>query len=104
MPIGGANLPIDVASVPLELDQVQVDHAIAKITEQEEVTIDPGTTQSAADPAIANALTEDSNSDARLNSPQVKGEFKTTTHVLKKKVKSKRTYKCGVCGTRKPSM
>ena len=36
MPIGGGNLPIDVAPVPIELNQVQVDHAIAKMTEQQE--------------------------------------------------------------------
>ena len=32
MPIGGGNLQIDAAPVPLELDQAQVDHAIAKMT------------------------------------------------------------------------
>lgn len=36
MPIGGGNLQIDAAPVPLELDQAQVDHAIAKMTQQEE--------------------------------------------------------------------
>ena len=36
MPIGGKNLPIYVAPVPIELNQVQVDHAIAKMTKQQE--------------------------------------------------------------------
>ena len=87
MPIGGVNLPIDAAPVLLELDQAQVDHAIAKITEQEEkeATTDHGTTQSAVDPATANAPTEDFTLDARLSSPQAKGEFKMTTHVFKLK-------------------
>ena len=31
MPIGGANLPVDAAPVPIALDQVQVDHAIAEL-------------------------------------------------------------------------
>ena len=36
MPIGGKNLPIDVAPVPIEINQVQVDHAIAKMTKQQQ--------------------------------------------------------------------
>ena len=36
MPIGGANLPLDVAPVPVELGQVEIDHAIAKLAMQEE--------------------------------------------------------------------
>ena len=36
MPIGGANLPLDVAPVPIALGQVEVDHAIAKLAVQEE--------------------------------------------------------------------
>ena len=36
MPIGGNSLPIDVAPVRIELSQVQVDHAIAKMTKQQE--------------------------------------------------------------------
>ena len=36
MPIGGANLPLDVAPVPIEFGQVEVDHAIAKLAAQDE--------------------------------------------------------------------
>ena len=41
---------------------------------------------------------------AKVSSPPAKGEFKTITHALKKKVETKHTYKCCVCGSRKPSM
>ena len=106
MPIGGVNLPVDVASVSIELDQVQVDHAIAKLTkqEEEEAVANDSNVQAAVDPDTADAPVEDSNSDARLSSLQLKGEFKTTTHALRKTTGKKRTYKCGVCGTRKSSM
>ena len=113
MPIGGVNLPVDVALVPIELDQIQVDQAIAKLTkqEEEEAAEDDGKAQAAVDPDTAdvdpdtaNVPADDSNSDARLSSPQSKGVFKTTTHALQKTTSKKHTYKCGVCGTRKPSM
>ena len=60
MSIGGVNLPVDAAPVPLELDQVQVDHAIVKITkqEEEEATANDGTTQVAVDPVTANIPTQ----------------------------------------------
>ena len=106
MPIGGANLLIDVAPVPLELDQVHVGHAIAKMTKQEEEEADADcvANKDNVDPGAADAPKGDSDADAKVSSPGVKGEFKTTTHALKKKVETKRTYKCGVCGTRKPSL
>ena len=37
MPIGGANLPVDVAPVLIVLGQVQVDHEIAELAEQDEI-------------------------------------------------------------------
>ena len=112
MPIGGVNLPVDAALVPIELDQIQVDQAIAKLTEQEEeAAADDGKVQATVDldtadvdPNTAKVPAEDSNSDARLSSPQSKGVFKTTTHALRKTTSKNCTYKCGVCGTRKPSM
>ena len=106
MPIGGANLLVDVAPVPLELDQVQVDHAIAKITkqEEEEAAADHGVNKDNVHPGGADTPKGDSDADAKVSSQRAKGESKTITHALKKKVEPKRTYKCGVCGTRKPSM
>ena len=40
--IGSANLPVDAAPVPIELGQVQVDHAIAEMAEQEEMQATQG--------------------------------------------------------------
>ena len=37
MPIGEVNLPVDAAPVPIELGQVQVDHVIAEIAEQNKI-------------------------------------------------------------------
>ena len=113
MPIGGLNLPVDAAPVPIELNQIQVDHAIAKLAEQEEeeaaaddgkaqTTVDKDTVET--DPNSANVPADDSNSDARLSSPQSKGVFKTTTHALRKTTSKKQTYKCGVCSAKKSSM
>ena len=40
MPIGGANIPEDVAPQPLRLDQVSVDNAIAGLVETEQLEKD----------------------------------------------------------------
>ena len=40
MPIGGANVPEDVAPQPLRLDQVSVDNAIAGLIETEQLEKD----------------------------------------------------------------
>ena len=118
MPIGGGNLPIDVAPVPLELNQVQVDHAIAKMTEQqqqEEAAAERVTNKDNVIPtenisrpapsAVADNNPKESkpkgDTDAKGSSPPPKGEFKTTMHALKKKVETKHSYKCHVCGARK---
>ena len=37
MSIGGVNLPVDAAPIPVELGQVQVDHVIAELAEQNEI-------------------------------------------------------------------
>ena len=105
-------LPRDVAPVPLELDQAQVDHAIAKMTKQEEeeaaakCTIDennvtpvyntskPVSVVIGADQPHASQSNGDN--DVKVSSPPVNGECKTITHALKKKVESKCTYKCHV--------
>ena len=92
MPIGGNNLPIDVAPVPIELSQVQVDHAIAKMTKQQE---EEGATECVVDkenenpientPRPALAIVADDQPqgpkhkrdvDAKVGSPPAKGEFK----------------------------
>ena len=105
MPIGGANLPLDVAPVPIELGQVEVDHAIAKLaTQEEEQSItEKQPADNAQDPNTAPPPNVDLNDNSDLSPPRGKGEFRTT-HALKKKAETKHTYKCRVCGVRKPSM
>ena len=92
MPIGGNNLPIDVASVPIVLSQVQVDHAIAKMTKQQEeeaaaeCVVDEeneNPVENTPQPALA-AVADDQpqgpkhkgDVDAKVGSPPAKGEFK----------------------------
>ena len=106
MPIGGANLPLDVAPVPIELGQVEVDHAIAKLaTQEEEQSItEKQPIDNAQDPNTTKPPNVDPNDNTDLSPPRGKGEFRTTTHALKKKTETKRTYKCRICGVRKPSM
>ena len=107
MPIGGANLPLDVAPVPIELGQVEVDHAIAKLTTQEEeqFVTEKQSIDNAQDPNATATPNVDPNDNTDLSPPppRGKGEFKTT-HTLKKKAETKHTYKCRICGVRKPSM
>ena len=106
MPIGGRNLPLDVAPVPIELGQQEVDYAIAKLTTQEEEqsVTEKQTSDNAQNPNAAASQNKDPNDNTDLSPPIDKGEFKTTTHALKKKAEMKHTYKCRICGTRKPSM
>ena len=106
MPIGGANLPLDVAPIPIELGQVEVDHAIAKLaTQEEEQSItEKQPIDNAQDPNTTTPPNVDPNDNTDLSPPRGKGEFRTTTHALKKKTETKRTYKCRICRVRKPSM
>ena len=106
MPIGGTNLPLDVAPVPIELGQVEVDHAIAKLAvqEEEQSITEKQPTVNTQDPNTAAPLNVDPNDNSDLSPPRGKGEFRTITHALKKKTETKHTYKCRVCGVRKPSM
>ena len=105
MPIGGGNLPVDVAPVPIALGQVQIDHAIAELAEQDEIQAQAVASKTDADDAMDavespdNATTKD-----ETNNTVSKGVFKTTTHTLKKKTENKWSYKCSVCGAKKGSM
>ena len=92
MPIGCNNLPIDVAAVPIELSQVQVDHAITKMTKQEEeeapaeCVVDKENENPVENtPRPAPAVVADDQPqgpkhkgdvDAKVGSPPAKGEFK----------------------------
>ena len=110
MPIGGLNLPVDVAPVPIELGQIQIGCAIAKLTEQEQMDIQA--TSKNTDAAVAdmevkgtgNQNIEINETNKITDSSTSKGVFRTTIHGLKKKKDSRRIYKCSVCGVRKGSM
>ena len=105
MPIGGANLPVDTAPVPIELGQVQVDYAIAKLAEQDEIQAQTATSKTDADNAMTAAESLDNVTiDKESNNTISKGVFKTTTHTLKKKTENKQSYKCSICGAKKRSM
>ena len=105
MPIGGANLPVDAAPVPIELGQVQVDHAIAELAKQNEIQAQAAAVKTDADDATAAAeLVGNATTDKESNNTTGKGVFKTTTHTLKKKMENKQSYKCSVCRAKKRSM
>ena len=104
MPIGGVNLPVDAAPVPIELGQVQVDHAIADLAEQNEIQTQAAAVNPDADDATAAVeLVGNVTTDKESNNTTGKGVFKTTTHTLRKKTENKRSYKCSVCGAKKRS-
>ena len=105
MPIGRANLPVDVAPVPIVLGQVQVDHAIAELAEQDEIQAQAAASKTDAVDAHKNVTAKDeTNNTISIDSPHSKGVFKSTTHSLKKKTENKRSYKCSVCRAKKGSM
>ena len=105
MPIGGANLPVDTAPVPIKLGQVQVNHAIAELAEQNEIQAQAAALKTDDDDAMAAAeLVDNVTTDKESNNTTSKGVFKTTTHTLKKKTENKRSYKCSLCGAKKRCM
>ena len=123
MPIGGGGpIPIDVAPQPLQLDQIQVDAAIAGIVQAEEPPPVPDTLTT-DEPPTESAQNKDNtnNEDTDLPDPEddiplstikktleaekspVKGVLKTKTYGLKKKTTSNRSFKCPLCETWKSS-
>ena len=105
MPIGGVNLPVDAAPVPIELGQIQVHHAIAELAEQNEIQTQAAAVKPDADDATAAVeLVGNVTTDKESNNTTGKGVFKITTHTLRKKTENKQSYKCSVCGSKKRSM
>ena len=88
MPIGGANVPVDVAPEPLRLDQVSVDNAIAGIVQTEKLEKDSATAkttdqQTAEEDLMVEPLLDPV--DQKENKPMViKGALQTKTYALKK--------------------
>ena len=84
MPIGGANVPEDVAPQPLRLDQVSVDNAIARLIETEQLEEDSTNNKNEESiPTDSLAIKQDQ-TDANSGK---KGTLETKTYVLKKKLK-----------------
>ena len=85
-PIGGANVPEDVAPQPLRLDQISVDNAIALLVateQQEEDSANNKSEESVPTDSLANKHDQtDANS-------RKKGMLETKTYVLKKKTQKK---------------
>ena len=110
MPIGGLNLPVDVVPVPIELGRIQIDRAVAELTEQEQMDIQATTKNTdTTDADVEVKDTENQKIDINETNKVTdlsasKGVFRTTIHGLKKKKDSRRIYKCSVCGARKGSM
>ena len=98
MLIGGQNAPKDVAPVPIRLDQISVDNAIAGLIQDEEVPHKPDKQKLDSTRVNAeNQVTKDSKS-ATDNSPTVKGALKTKTYALKKKaINKRRSFRCSKC-------
>ena len=101
MPIGGVNVPVDIALEPLRLDQVSIDNVIAGIVETEELEKDLTVGETTAKPAAEEGTTVEPLPDMRDqadNEPAVmKGSLKTKMYVLKKKPDSKQTFKYSEC-------
>ena len=116
MPIGAPTGIVDAAPVPILLDQINVDNAIANIIDTEEnekegqKPTDPGgdqtdvnnsTTPEETDPTSGNVP----DPNPRLNSVSTtQRSLQIKTHALKKKTDRNSKYKCSVCGETRPTM
>ena len=113
MPIGAPSNIVDTAPVPVRLDQLNIDTAIADILQTEELeqqNIDNVT----PDETNVNKLTDEKCNDGKAaerttddrpkSASPMQGSLKIKMHALKKKADSKRKYKCSVCGVLKASM
>ena len=112
MPIGAPTDIVDAAPVPIILDQVNVDNAIANIVDTEQKMADvPKSTEVEDDPVIAQVTTIPLDTDPptvtttdTASASNTQGLLKIRTYALKKKPHSNRRYKCTVCGETRPTM
>ena len=123
MPVGAPTNIIDTAPVPVRLDQLNVDTAIAEIVRMEELekqaledaTPNPdentnklgdaeSSTSMPAEGSVTDMPTSASTEDRPKSASPTQGSLKIKTHALKKKPESNRKYKCSVCGISKSSM
>ena len=113
MPVDAPTNIVDVAPVPVRLDQLNVDTAIAGIMQTEELEqqnvddVTPARYETNKDkPAdVKSSKAAEGTTDNRPKSASpTQGSLKIKMHTLKKKAISNRKYKCSVCGVSKDSM
>ena len=123
MPVGAPTNIIDAAPVPVRLDQLNVDTAIAEIVQMEELekqatedsipnpdknTNKPDNAENDTSIPVEGSVTDRPTSALTEDRPKsaspTQGSLKIKTHALKKKPESNRKYKCSVCGISKKSM
>ena len=120
MPVGLPTNIVDAAPVPVRLDQLNVDTAIAEMVQAEELekqdteesTLNPdknaiipdNTESNAVEGTSTNKTTSATTDDKPKSESPTQGSLKIKTHALKKKLESNRKYKCSVCGISKKSM
>ena len=115
MPIGGINIPVDIAPQQIKLDQVSVDKIIAGIIETEqlqrafekETSGEPTEATDPSDRMQLPAQAEQNPDPAQTTEPSDdvtrKGSLKTKTYVLKKP-EIKRSFKCSECNAVRSSI
>ena len=115
MPIGGINIPVDIAPQEIKLDQVSVDKTIAGIIETEqlkrafekETSGEPTEAPDPSDRVQLPAQAEQNPDPPQTTEPNddvtKKGSLKTKTYVLKKP-EIKRSFKCSECNAVKSSI
>ena len=120
MPVGLPTNIVDAAPVPVKLDRVNVDTAIAEMLQTDELekqdteesTSNPNKNAVIPDNSDPNTIegtstnktvSSSTNDQPKSDSP-TQGLLKMKTHALKKKPESNQKYKCSVCGISKKSM
>ena len=112
MPIGGPNVPVDIAPLPIRLDQLNVGNAFTEmiqLDDQSKNTLANKKTEEQAD-VQAVAKSDDANKVNTINDKNkqelsTKGTLRTKTYSLKKKTGTKcRSFKCSECDVIKKSI
>ena len=124
MPIGGQNVPLDIAPQPIRLDQLSVDNVIAEMTQAndqlEDISANMKTEEQAEVQTVAKPddATKDNTTGTKSTLPAApppasenkqdlatKGTLRTKTYTLKKKTNTKhRSLKCSECDVVKKSI
>ena len=116
MPIGAPTGIVDAAPVPILLDQINVDNAIANIIDTEEnekegqKPTDPGGDQTDMNNPTTPEETDATSGNVPDPNPRpnsastTQGSLQIKTHALKKKTDRNRKYKCSVCGETRSTM